>query len=730
MAIEYIQRWLEDAKAKTSKIGWFKPITYEVLKSQKGLDIAEPILVETVYAVTDSEVDTNTIVPIEVKFIPKVATETDYTITISDESICTFNSESGVLEFKDKSGIVDITINMSTGEATGKKTIQVNKPSLGVTIEEGNYVVKGDNKNLTFSLLPSDTSEVITNVEIFNNPEILLIKGETNDTYSVMSEKIGMYYAKVTTSKTSYKTPIYVIESETQIVESISLDNIEPAYKYGEVIPVYPTFTPNTATNKDFYVHIENPEIASYNRSLNSITTGIKDGASKVKLYSVVGKAEYEFDLVVNESGVKPKPDIESIKINGLPDIIDINAEYPFTVSVTPEGADDAYTTSMTGGITVINSGLIKSTENGNGSLTVKSVSNNNITYTKNITTVTKAESLNLGSYSKNILSDSVKHDLPITVLPTTTSNKTLTYTGSGVIKIDANKKYYADSVGTGNVTITTTDGSNVSVTTDTITVTAPIVKVATIDITGIPNTMNVGDEATFNVVVNPSNATDKTYTITNSPNLTVTGNKIVANSILESSFVTATANDGSGVVKKIDFSVTPIKVTNINVTGIPTNIDVGTEGTFNVSVTPSNATDKTYSVTSSANVTVTGNKFVANSSGASSITVTANDGSGINKVTNFTANNPIILVNDFEITGLPSEVTVNTTINNIVITAKPDNATDKTFSIRSSENIDILDNTSFTAVSTGQGTITVSANDTGKYEEVFTFNIIDEPAP
>lgn len=339
-------------------------------------------------------------------------------------------------------------------------------------------------------------------------------------------------------------------------------------------------------------------------------------------------------------------PDIESISLVGIPDVLEVGNTYPFTYEVSPPDADiTKVEISFTGtGISITNNTTINALSNGSATIKANDTSNTAIKATKDVEVITKVSSLEFGVYEKNILSDGSKHDLAITISPETASNKTLEITSTGVIKLDADKKYYADAVGTGKITAKTTDGTNITISTDTITVTAPVVKVSSIDITGIPSSVNTGEEIPFSVDVLPTNATDKTYTITNSANITVSDNKFIANNPLENSFITATSNDGSGTSKTI----------------------------------------------------------------------------------NFTVINPIVLVNDFEITGLPTEVTVGTTVNDVLITAIPSNATDKTFTIRSSENIDILDNTSFRAVTTGQGTITVTANDTGKYEETFTFNIVD----
>lgn len=817
MAIEYTQRWLKDANAKTSNVGWFKPKTYEVLKTQKDMTVDEPVLAEKVYIVMDSEVDINSTVEVDVRFFPKVTTQKDFTITISDEEICSFDVDTNTLKFKEKSGNVDIVVKMTEGDAEFTKSVFVNKPSTGTYVLDGNAIPQGFDAWAIFKLLPEDTTEVVEEVTSFNNPNMKIVDyGEVVGSLMLNSDYVGTYDFRVKTNKTSYKTQIHVLENMESLVETITFDELADTYDHNTLIPFYPKFTPDTATKKDLVVVVDDAKIATYNYATNSFLTGNTDGETKVTVTPRVGfeATKLIFDIVVSEDGIKPKPPIETIKIVGLPDTLDIGVEYPYTVEVTPDGAETKYNPTLTGGLVVINNRAVKGTANGQASLTVKSTANKDVTDTKNVTVVTKVERLVLGSYEKNIISDSVKHDLPITINPADASNKGLTYTGSGVIKVDANNKYYADAVGTGKVKVTAKDGSNVSVETATITVTAPLVKVTDIDITGIPATVTVGDNVPFTVDVTPTNASDKTYTLTGSTNITITGNTFKVNTAMANSYVTATANDGSGVKKTVTFTAIPLpikvatiditgvpessnvgdtvpftvvvkpdnandktytmsgsanititgnsfkvnsplansfvtatandgsgvkktvnfvavaKVATINVTGIPSEVEIGKEGTFAVEVLPANATDKTYTVTSSANVTVTGNKFTSNANGDSSITVTANDGSGVKKVTNFTT---VTKVSSIDVTGVPTEMVEGDVVNDIVVTVNPSTATNKTFTTSTSDEWNATvsaDGKTITAVGFGTCEITYSANDGSGVKKTFSVSVINPPTP
>ena len=125
MPINYPQKWLKEHKVEISTVGWFRPVTYEILKRQKYIRGGDPVNVDKVYIIAPDNVNVNENVRISVKLLPRVATETDYDLTISDETICTLDKITNTLVFKDKPGKVTITVIMKEGGATNTKDINV-----------------------------------------------------------------------------------------------------------------------------------------------------------------------------------------------------------------------------------------------------------------------------------------------------------------------------------------------------------------------------------------------------------------------------------------------------------------------------------------------------------------------------------------------------------------------------------------------------------------------------
>ena len=163
-------------------------------------------------------------------------------------------------------------------------------------------------------------------------------------------------------------------------------------------------------------------------------------------------------------------------------------------------------------------------------------------------------ESVTLGKTELALVINEADVTLTATVKPDDASDKTVTWTSDKpeVATVDANGKVHAVAVGTATITATANDGSGV---TATCAVTV-IVPVSSITINNAPTeALFVNSTGTLTATVLPNDATDKTVTwSSDNPNhvkidaatgeYTVTGVDGYG-----SATITATANDGSGVI-------------------------------------------------------------------------------------------------------------------------------------------------------------------------------------
>lgn len=278
---------------------------------------------------------------------------------------------------------------------------------------------------------------------------------------------------------------------------------------------------------------------------------------------------------------------------------------------------------------------------------------------------------------------------LTATVAPANAKDKTVSWTTSNdaVATVDANGVVTAVSAGTATITATATNGTDdtsddktatctVTVTQnykvtladgtedsgnwtispanpqpgDVVTITyggtkkvksvkavkkAAVIKVTIITLNKTETTINVGSTETLSVTaIDPSNATDKTYTW-NSDNTavaTVDADGVVTAKTAGTANITATANDGSGVTATCAVTVI-VPVSSITINNAPTEaLFVNSKGTLTATVLPDNATEKTVTWSSSdpdyvsINAT-TGEYEVKGTKGYGSATITASAG-------------------------------------------------------------------------------------------------------
>lgn len=156
-------------------------------------------------------------------------------------------------------------------------------------------------------------------------------------------------------------------------------------------------------------------------------------------------------------------------------------------------------------------------------------------------------------------------------------------------------------------------------------------IEVSSITLTLSKNEVKVGETVTATVTINPTDASDKTYTLSASKEgvVTISGNTLTAIGAGEV-VITATSTSGAKTATatlKVTESV--VNVTDITLTLDKTTVLVGETINASVEVLPDNATNKNYTITSSdtAKLSVNGNVLTALKDGKVNVTVTSEDG-------------------------------------------------------------------------------------------------------
>lgn len=202
----------------------------------------------------------------------------------------------------------------------------------------------------------------------------------------------------------------------------------------------------------------------------------------------------------------------------------------------------------------------------------------------------------------------------------------------------------------------------------------APEVLPTSVKVTLSAEEVTVGQKVTANVEVLPANAANKSFTATTSDPLIATinedGTEITGVKVGTVKITyTATAAPTVKLEKTVNVKAVPVvKPTGIQVTNVPAEMTVGDEVTnVAIAVTPANATDKTFTATTSdeyvVNVSADGKIVTAIGFGTGTLTYTANGDPTVKQTISVSVVEPPAPLPDrFQVDGAPASVNVDQT--------------------------------------------------------------------
>lgn len=257
--------------------------------------------------------------------------------------------------------------------------------------------------------------------------------------------------------------------------------------------------------------------------------------------------------------------------------------------------------------------------------------------YSCRVTVKQPVRSVSITKKSVTLKGRGKKTTLKARISPSNASNRSVTWTSSNKKVATVTSKGVVKSIGAGScyITVTTKDGRKKA--TCRVTVTIPPVRVTKIKLSRTSLSLTgAGKTYTLKASISPSKATNKalTWTSSNSRVATVTAGGVVRVTGTGSCTITATAKDGSRkrASCKIRAVVPVVKVSSVKLSKSAVTLSgIGKTYSLKASVSPSNATNKALTWTSSngkvATVT-TGGIVKAVGKGSCTITATAKDGS------------------------------------------------------------------------------------------------------
>ncbi len=222
---------------------------------------------------------------------------------------------------------------------------------------------------------------------------------------------------------------------------------------------------------------------------------------------------------------------------------------------------------------------------------------------------------------------------LVATVAPENATNKKMTWKSdkTDIATVDANGKVTGVKAGTATITVTTEDGNKTA--TCKVTVQEAEVKVTGVKLNKTELTLTEGGTFQFVATVTPTNATNKkiTWKSSNTDVVDIDSGGLAGAMKEGTATITATTEDGSfKAYCSVTVQAAAIAVKSVSLNKVETKLYVGGTETLIVTISPSNATNKAVTWSSSKSSVASVDKdgtVTAKSVGTATITVTTDDG-------------------------------------------------------------------------------------------------------
>ena len=569
------------------------------------------------------------------------------TPTNADNRAVTWSSSAPTVASVDQSGNIiaksvgNATITVTAKDGSGvTATCWVNVTDIkvtGITLNKTTLNIKtGATEQLTAKVQPTDA----TNSKVTwssNEPTV----AEVDQTGMITAKKEGSAVITVKAQDGSGKTATCQVNVTDIKVSGITLSASTLAMQTEDVKQLSVTnITPANATNKALKWESKNTWVATVDESGN--VTAKNPGEATITVTAADnGGAQATCKVTVTER-TAPVIKVTQIQLSQTRASLNEGKELQLTATVLPANATNqslTWSSSVEGVATVDSTGKVTAIKAGTTVITATAKDDSGISAscTVQVTVPTvKVTGITLNKTTASVVKGKTVA-LTATVTPDTATDKTIKWTTSNknVATVSTDGVVTAKAAGTATITATAADDSGVKATCK-ITVTNPVVKVTKVTLNKTTASLIKGKTLTLTATVTPTNATNKnvTWKSSNTKIVTVDGNGKVTAVAAGTATITCTAkaDKSKSATCKITVTNPAVKVTKLRMNKTSVDLLKGKTVQLKVTVTPSNATNKAVTWTSSNKriATVTSNGLVkAVRTGTVTITAKAKDGSG-----------------------------------------------------------------------------------------------------
>ena len=485
----------------------------------------------------------------------------------------------------------------------------------------------------------------------------------------------------------------------------------------GETYTLTATVAPSNATDKSVTWSTDDESIAEV--SSTGVVTAKKAGSTTITVTTSSGSKTATCAVTVNPIHVT------GVSLSHTTLSLVEGDTQTLTATVAPATASDksvTWSSSNTTVATVSSTGVVSAKKAGTATITVTTIDGGK-TATCALTVTPATVSVTGVSLDKTslALTEGDTYAFTATVTPSNATDKSVTWSSSNtsVATVSSSGVVTANKAGTATITVTTTDGGKTA--SCMLTVTAATIPVTSITFAQNPISLSITSTLDLRTMVTvlPENATDKSYSLsTNDSSIIRLMDGVVTPKIVGTATVTAISNSNPDVKATCTIIVEPVHVTGVSLDKTSLTLTEGQTYTLTATVSPSSATNK--SVTwSSSNTTVatvsTSGVVTAKKAGTATITVTTVDGSKT-ATCSLTVNAATVPVTSVSL-NYTTLTLVEGQTQTLTATVSPSNATNKSVTWSSSNTTVATVSSSgvVTAKKAGTATITVTTEDGSK---------------
>lgn len=403
-------------------------------------------------------------------------------------------------------------------------------------------------------------------------------------------------------------------------VTGVSLDRTSLNMPEGGTQTLTATVSPSNATDKTVSWTSSNTSVATVSSS--GVVTAHAAGNATITVMTHDGSKKANCYITVYIP-------VSSVSLDKSSLAMDVGETQDLTATVSPSNAADksvTWSSSNTSVATVSTSGVVTAKAGGNATITV-TTNDGGKTATCAVTVRVPVSSVTLNKTSLTI-SEGGSQTLTATVSPSNATNKSVSWASDNesVATVTSSGVVVAKAAGTAVITVTTVDGGK---TASCVVTVKPRVTGVTLNYSSI--SLIVGSSRTLTATVTPSDALDKsvTWSSNNTSVATVSTSGTVSAKAVGTAVITVRTNDG-GKTATCTVTVTPVSVTGVSLNKSSLTLYVSDNETLVATVSPTNATNKSVTWSSSnysvANVNSAGT-VSALSAGSAIITATTSDG-------------------------------------------------------------------------------------------------------